>query len=130
MKENISAKINRKIKTESKKVARARNISFSRLVEIALIHELNRNSLDEGLLAELLDIQEFVSMKIDDLSVVADSVGFVDDERTYLEKLRQKEEEYGYVSVDIVETYARKCGLELKDMVQLMNGEEYQYIIK
>lgn len=131
-KQGISAKINPSVIKESKKVATKRGISFSRFVEVALIHELNGRDYDNGLLAELEDIQEYVSRKMEDLSVIKDSdVSFeVYDAEYYVERLRQLQETRGYVSVDVVETFAKKSCLSLKEFLSLLNDDDCDFVIR
>lgn len=130
-KEGISARINPLVINESKKVAKKRGISFSRFIEVALIHELNGREFDNGLLAELEDIQAYVSKKMDDLAVINDSdVSFeVHDAEYYVERLKQLQEERGRVSVDVVETFARKSCLSMQDFLSLLNSSEYDFNI-
>ena len=63
MRKGISAKVEQLVTEEAKKDAKLRGISFSRYVEVALIHELNKKS-KRGSYAELLEIQKFVNDKI------------------------------------------------------------------
>ena len=130
-KEGISARINPLVINESKKVAKKRGISFSRLIEVALIHELNGREFDNGLLAELEDIQAYVSKKMDDLTVINDSdVSFeVQDAEYFVERLKQLQEEHGHISVDVVETFARKSCLSMQDFLSLLNSSEYDFNI-
>lgn len=131
MKEGISAKINPILIRESKKVAKKRGITFSRLVEVALIHEVNGREFDNGLLTELEDIQNYVSQKISDLSVITESdVKFeIHDEKYYVSQLKELHEKHGRVTIEAVEKYAYKAGVSLEEFLSLLNSSDYDFNI-
>lgn len=129
-KKTVSAKIDQLLKKEADKIAAKRGITFSRLVEVALIHELNRKSLDNGLLAELKDIQEYVGNKISDLTVIDDVEVTVKDDNYYVEELKRIHNEKGFVSSEVILNISKKAGLSFKEFKSLLEDSDFTFIIK
>lgn len=122
-KESISARVESIVVTEAKKVAKKRDISFSRLVEVALINEINKRGFDNGLLSELIDIRDYVDEKIGDLSVISESDVQLEvhDQEYYVDKLVDFHQEHNRLTTEIVEDYSRRAGVSFKEMICLLN---------
>ena len=116
----ISAKIRESIHKQAKLVAKKNSISFSRYVEVALIHEMNKENRDNGILAELEDIKENIQGRIDNLSIVAEEPSDFKDEEWYINDLQRVNTVVGHVDSTMVEKYARECGMTMEELIQKM----------
>lgn len=114
----ISAKIRENVHKQATIVAKKNNMSFSRYIEIALIHEMNGENRDNGILAELEDIKQIVQMKIDNLSIVTEEPSDFRDEQWYINDLRRVNDAVGHVDLKMVENYATECGMTMAELIQ------------
>ena len=120
----ISASINNNVSEQAKIVAKKRKMTFSKLVEVSLIREMNNNT-DNGILAELTDIQQYVQNKIDDLTPVEDGVDTfeIKDLKYYVEDLKDLQRVFGYVSGDAVMVRVNQSGIPFEDLKKALVDE-------
>lgn len=127
----VSAKILEGIHREAVTVAKRRGISFSRLVELALVHEMNTKGIDNGVKAELQEVIRFIEEKIDDLDCIdTESVNIeVDDLDSVLEELSMVQKKYGYVNVAMMDVRAEKLGMSVEHLIKEVHnaGLELNY---
>ncbi len=120
-KKTISAKIGVIVDREARIEANRRNISFSRLVEIALIHELNNKDNNHGLIVELEDLKEIINNKINDLKVNSNDNNVIKDEDYYINELISMHKHRGKLTYDIIKNYSDKSGLTIKELLNRLN---------
>ena len=122
MRKGISAKVEQLVTEEAKKDAKLRGISFSRYVEVALIHELNKKS-KRGSYAELLEIQNFVNEKIKLLELDLPCVDDDEEESELMESIREIEALHSrrkHVTYEFLSNHARKLGYGVNEFQELL----------
>ena len=127
----ISANINNNVSEQAKIVAKKRHMTFSKLVEVALVHEMNNNNDDNGTVAELKDIRQYITDKIDDLTPVETNVDTIEvkDINYYVNDLKELQRLFGFVSGDAVMVRVKQSGVPFEEFkkVILDNGIEIKW---
>lgn len=128
---NVSARINEKVKAQTDILCKKKQVTFSKLVEVALIHELNKQD-DNGVLAELEDIQEYIQNKINDLTPATVDVEPIEIKGVeyHIEELKNLHNMFGYISVDVVESHAKQLGVPFEEFIQVLNKNEFEFRIQ
>ena len=131
-KQTVSARIGEIVEKEAKKYAKKRNISFSKLVEISLIHEMNKKDNSNGTLTVLKELEEFINNKKHDLAPVeVEPVNLYNDNiDSHVDEVVNLHDERGFVTEWVMETHAKACGISFEEFRKYMFDKGYDINIR
>jgi len=122
-KKTVSAKIGQIVYEQAKEEAKRRGKTFSKLVEIALIHELENKQTNNGLIAELKELNEIITNKINELEEESDN-NFKSDlengNKILLNELIRTYDKRFKLSAGMILNYANKMGLSYQELVEIL----------
>jgi len=131
-KQTVSARIGEIVEKEAKKYAEKRNISFSKLVEISLIHEMDKKNNSSGTLTVLKELEEFIDNKKQDLAPVeVEPVSLYDDNiDSHVDEVVNLHDERGFVTEWVMKTHAKACGLSFEEFRKYIFDKGYDINIR
>ena len=131
-KQTVSARIGEIVEKEAKKYAKKRNISFSKLVEISLIHEMNKKNNSNGTLTVLKELEEFINNKKHDLAPVeVEPVNLYNDNiDSHVDEVVNLHDERGFVTEWVMKTHAKACGISFEEFRKYIFDKGYDINIR
>lgn len=131
-KQTVSARIGEIVEKEAKKYAKKRNISFSKLVEISLIHEMNKKNNSNGTLTVLKELEEFINNKKHDLAPVeVEPVNLYNGNiNSHVDEVVNLHDERGFVTEWVMKTHAKACGISFEEFRKYIFDKGYDINIR
>lgn len=118
-KKTVSAKIGQIVYEQAKLEAKRRGKTFSKLVEIALIHELENKNNNNGLITELKELNEIINNKIIELEEES-NLKLEDDNKILINELITVYDKRFKLSAGMIMHYANKMGLSYQELVEIL----------
>ena len=118
-KKTVSAKIGQIVYEQAKLEAKRRGKTFSKLVEIALIHELGNKNNNNGLITELKELNEIINNKIIELEEES-NLKLEDDNKILINELITVYDKRFKLSAGMIMHYANKMGLSYQELVEIL----------
>lgn len=122
-KKTVSAKIGQIVYEQAKLEAKRRGKTFSKLVEIALIHELENKNNNNGLIAELKELNGIITNKINELEEESDNnlkSDLENNNKILLNELITVYDKRFKLSAGMIMHYANKMGLSYQELVEIL----------
>ena len=131
-KQTVSARIGEIVNKEAKKYAEKRNITFSKLVEIALIHEMDKKNQGSGTLTVLNELETFINKKKKDLAPAElEPVNLYNDNiDDHVDEVVNLHEERGFVTEWVMKTHAKACGISFEEFRKYIFDKGYDINIR
>ena len=119
--ETVAVRLPADLIQELTAAAKKRGLTKTKLIEISIIHELNRNT-ESGGTYELKQLKKVIEKRINELEPAP-----VDTEiktiNYYVSEVEQLQAARGYVTREAVERISREAGLTFKEFLKLLHDD-------